>query len=554
MRPDKLRDMVPRALRREWVRSGYYPDKDVYALFHDWAVLGPEGAAVVDDAGTTTYAELDIAARRVAAGMRNAGVQPGDVVGIQLPNCWQACAVELGLAAAGAIALPYPLGRGERDVCSLLGRSEAVGAIIWGSYEDEDYPAMMRSIRSQLPALAHIFVFEPRDLPNAGLSSLDAMIADGDADEDWEPPCISADGPVRILVTSGTEAAPKMVLYSHNALAGGRGNFIGALKGDRKRMRSFFMVPLASAFGSSATSVSVARHGATLILTRKYSSERAIAGIDSHRPTHLLGVPAMFDMLLSHPELDAVDVSSVNVVAVGGSALSPSTIDDVRRKFDSHVVNVWGTGDGANCHTRLDDPLEKISATVGRPNPAVADIRILDGDGHPLPLGAQGEICALGPMSAMCYYNSPDLDSLYRTSGGWLKTGDLGVIDSEGYLRFLARKKDVIIRGGENISPATIENALQAHPDVQQAACVGMPDTVLGERICAYVVLRSGASTPPLEELSTFLLAERGLSKTSLPERVEVITDMPFNPAGKVLKRDLRDRIAERLVQDSQAS
>lgn len=222
----------------------------------------------------------------------------------------------------------------------------------------------------------------------------------------------------------------------------------------------------------------------------------------------------------------------------------------MRERLGARVVNVWGTGDGANCHTKLDDPPEKVSSTVGQPNPAVADIRIVDDNNEPVPVGTQGEICALGPMSAMCYYNCPELDKEYRVSGGWVKTGDLGVIDSDGYLRVLGRKKDVIIRGGENISPATIESALQVHPDVLHAACVGMPDARLGERICAFLVLQSGSQAPSLDEMSRFLLEERGLSTSSLPERLELLAEMPFNPAGKILKRDLRDLIAREVLQE----
>lgn len=552
MSSSPIHDVVPARLRRQWVESGHYPDKDVYALFRERAIAEPERMAVVDDTESVRFNALDKAARKVARALLAAGVQPGEVVGVQLPNCWQACAVELGLAAAGAIALPYPVGRGLQDVAFLLGSSGAVAAVIWAEHGGEDYVATLGSIRSSLPALANIFVFESDGLSEGDdVHSLDAILADGSATADWSPPSTSPDGPVRILVTSGTEAAPKMVLYSHNALAGGRGNFIGELRGTCDPMRAFFMVPLGSAFGSSACSVALARHGATLILTRKFTAEGALAIIGRHRPTHLLGVPTMVEMILACPMIGASDVSSVEVVAMGGSALAKSTIAGARGAFGAAVVNVWGTGDGANCHTKLDDPCDKTERTVGQPNSAVADIRIVDDDDHEVPAGVEGEICALGPMSAMCYYNAPDLDDLYRISGGWVKTGDLGVFDPDGYLLFLARKKDIILRGGQNISPAATEAALQTHRDIVHAACIGMPDARVGERICAYLVLRPGSSEPSLEDLTQFLLVERGLSKSSLPERIEIIPEMPLNPGGKVLKRDLRARIAASLLTES---
>lgn len=299
MSPNVLHDMVPASVRSEWVASGYYPNKDVYSLFHEWVVSYPDRIAVIDEAASTTYGALDIKVRRVAAAFREAGVEPGDVVGVQLPNSWQACAVELALAAVGAIALPYPVGRAERDVCSMLGRSEAVAAVICGSYGGKDHRAMLDGIRRDLPHLTTVFVLEDEgDTPIADPSSLNAVLADRAADGRWGPLPISPDGPVRMVVTSGTEAAPKMVAYSHNALAGGRGNFVGALAGDCNPMRSFFLVPMGSAFGSSATSVSLARHGATLILCAKFAPDPVINLIERHRPTHLWGVAAMFDMLL----------------------------------------------------------------------------------------------------------------------------------------------------------------------------------------------------------------------------------------------------------------
>lgn len=548
-----VRDVVPAPLRREWARAGYYPDKDVYALFREWVRSEPARPAVVDDGETVDYATLDRAARRVACALQQAGVAPGDVVGIQLPNCWQSCAVELGVAAAGAIALPFPVGRGVHDVVLLLGSSGAVAVFLWAQPGPDGHVETIDAARTCLPALADIFVFE-REPPPASdhLHSLDAILAGQPVPEGWSPPTISPDGPVRILVTSGTEAAPKMVLYSHNALAGGRGNFIGTLIGASSPMRAFFMVPLGSAFGSSATSVALARHGATLVLTRRFSADGVLEIIASRRPTHLLGVPTMVEMIVACPGAASADVSSVQVVAMGGSALPIATIDVTRRVFGATVVNVWGTGDGANCHTKLDDPPDKTAQTVGQPNPAVADIRVVDDEGVVLPAGVEGEICALGPMSAMCYYNAPDLDDHYRIAGGWVKTGDLGVFDPDGYLLFVARKKDIILRGGQNISPAATEAALQVHPDVRQAACVGMPDQKMGERMCAYLVLKPGSAAPSLEELTDFLLIERGLAKSSLPERVEVIAEMPCNPGGKVLKRDLRDRIAALVLAESQ--
>jgi len=201
--------------------------------------------------------------------------------------------------------------------------------------------------------------------------------------------------------------------------------------------------------------------------------------------------------------------------------------------------------------TGWDDPPEKIGTTVGRPSPALSHIRIVDDGGRDLSAGMAGEVCARGPMSPLRYFNSPELDERYRFDGGWVRTGDLGVIDGEGYLRIVGRKKDIIVRGGYNISPAETEAALLTHPAIAEAACVAMPDERLGERMCAFLVLREGHSLPPLREIQEHL-SRAGLASIKLPERLEAVDAMPLNPTGKILKRVLRDRIAELLSTEAE--
>jgi len=235
----------------------------------------------------------------------------------------------------------------------------------------------------------------------------------------------------------------------------------------------------------------------------------------------------------------------------GGGAGAP-TDAAMSRQAKSHghrarFVNGYGCSDGAICMTGWDDPPEKIAATVGRPSPSLCQIRILDDDGKELPVGEVGEVCAQGPMSPLRYFNSPELDARYRFDGGWVRTGDLGALDEDGYLRIAGRKKDIIIRGGYNISPAETEAALLTHPAVAEAACVGMPDERLGERMCAFVVLRDGHPLPPLADIDQHLTGV-GLARIKCPERIEAIDAMPLNPTGKILKRVLRERIGEILA------
>ncbi|MFI6096143.1 class I adenylate-forming enzyme family protein [Lentzea sp. NPDC051213] len=498
-----VRDLVPAELRHRWAEVGYYPDRDIYDLYAVRVYLHPLRTAVIDDDGELTYAELNELALRMAANLRCRGVGAGDVVATQLANGRHAVAADLAVGALGGVVLPFPVGRGSGEARSLVSRSRAVAVIA-----DDD-----------LRDAVDCTVFSPRELLEpAGVA---------------EPVRSDPNGPARILVSSGSEAEPKMVLYSHNALLGGRGTFVGRLIPPGEDLRALFLVPLASSFGSNGTTVTLARHGGTLVLQRKFSPESTMALIERARPTHLFGVPTMFKMLLDHPS--TADTSSIRVIAPGGAQLDAATAQACREGFGATVVNVYGSADGVNCHTALDDPAHRGTG-AGRPNPAVAEIRLVDDELRPVPVGSVGEIIARGPMSPMRYVGDDDLNARYRTPDGWVRTGDLGVFDDAGYLTVVGRRKDVVIRGGANISPAEVEQVLAAHPAVRDVACVGVPDELMGERLCACLVTSSPVT---VDELGKFL-GEKGIARFKHPERVLGLDEFPLSPAGKVDKEALR--------------
>ncbi|MEV0674925.1 class I adenylate-forming enzyme family protein [Actinosynnema sp. NPDC050436] len=534
-----LVDLVPAEVRRSWAATGRYRDRDLYSLFHEQVTTHPARAAVVDPGGTTTYAELDVLVRCLAVGLAGLGVEPGDVVGVQLPNGRLACAVDLAVAALGAIVLPYPVGRGDREAWSLLSRSGAVAAVTATAHGDYPCARTTRAMAGDLPQLRTVVAAGDGPTP-AGCVPLSALLRSDPTR--FVPSAPDPDGPARILVTSGSEAEPKMVLYSHNALVGGRGRFIGALIGDVPVLRNFVMVPLASSYGSNGTSVTLAVHGGTLVLMPGFSAEAALAMIESARPTHVLAVPTMFRMIADHAALSRYDTTSLRVVALGGAALDATTAARVRDALGCAVVNVYGSADGVNCHTAVDDPPHR-AATAGRPNPDVAKIRIVDDELREVPRGQVGEITSLGPMTPMCYVGAPELDQRYRLPDGGVRTGDLGLVDADGYLHVVGRRKDVVIRGGLNISPAEVEGLLVTHPAVRDVVCVPVPDPVLGERLCACVVADRDLA---LEELTAHL-ADRGLEPRKFPERVVRFDELPLGAAGKVDRRAVQAHAAERL-------
>ncbi|MCP3820889.1 AMP-binding protein [Streptomyces sp. A3M-1-3] len=550
-----LHDLLPAPLRRSWAADGTCPDLDLYSLYRAHQIADPHRTAVIDAKGKLCYTALDRKVRCLATGLEAVGIRPGDVVGVQLPGGRNAVIADLALAALGAVALPFPVGRGSIEAECLLRRAEAVAVIAAAEHRGNQHAADLLALAPALPALRHVIAAGPGTAPEGTVPLSRLLRSDPSA---FTPARPDPDSAARILVSSGSEAEPKMVAYSHNALAGGRGNFLASLMPDRTPPRCLFLVPLASAFGSNGTAVTLARHGGTLVLLDHFTPEAALDAVREHEPTHILGVPTMVRMMLDRLENCGADLPAPTALILGGSALDETTAENARRAFGCPVVNLYGSADGVNCHTGLDagapsadgpnsgaPSADGPGVVAGRPDPRVADIRIADPEAADLkeaPDGTIGEIIARGPMTPLCYVGAPDLDARYRTPDGWVRTGDLGFLDDDGTLHVVGRLKDVVIRGGANISPAEVERELAAHPLVRDVVCVGIPDELMGERLAACIVATAG-DAPTLAELCDHLTA-RGLEQRKHPERLLLVAELPLTPAGKPDRPALRERLA----------
>ncbi|WP_047871800.1 AMP-binding protein [Nocardiopsis sp. RV163] len=527
----ELRDLVPADLRARWTGRGWCPGRDLYGLFHGHALAHPGRDAVVDGRGTLDYAGLDAAVRRAAAALAAGGTGERDIVALLLPNGREAVVAELAVAAVGAVALPVPDGRPPADVRSLLARSRAADLVTT--------PERARQIRraDPPPTLRRTWAFGPA---RPGTRSLDR--SDTGEPGDWLPARPDPEAPARILVSSGSEGEPGMVAYSHNAMAGGRANYVAALHTGPGPMRNLVLVSLASSFGSCGVPVTLAGLGATLVVLPRFDPAAALRAIELHRPTHLIGVPTMLRRIAALPE--RADTSSLRAVVASGAPLHREVRDACAARFGRPVVNVYGSTDGVNCHTaRRPEAWEP--GLAGDPAPDVAEVSIRDPRGRPVPRGETGEIWALGPMTPLCRVAAPELDAERRAPGGWVRTGDLGRLDPDGALRVVDRLRRTVIRGGVNIYPAEVERELGAHPALAEAHCVPVPDPDLGERVCACVSPEEGAAAPSAKELIAFLRDERGLDVRALPEHVVVLPELPIGPTGKVCTATLARVAAE---------
>ncbi|MFW6640952.1 AMP-binding protein [Nocardiopsis algeriensis] len=526
-----LADLVPPGLRAEWTARGWCPGKDLYTLFREHVRAFPGREAVVDDRGTLDYAALDARVRSAAAALAAGGTGERDVVAVLLPNGREAVVAELAVAAVGAVALPVPDGRSPDDVRALLRRSRAAGLVTApGRAHETD--------RADLPHLRRVWTFGPA---RPGTHSLDRPGPDEPGR--WSPARPDPESPARILLSSGSEGEPSMVAYTHNAMAGGRGNYLAALHPGPEPMRNLVLVSLASSFGSCGVPVTLARHGGTLVVLPRFDPAAALRAIERHRPTHLIGVPTMLRRVAALPE--RADTSSLRAVVASGAPLTREVHDLCLRRFGRPVINVYGSTDGVNCHTG-GRPGAWEPGMAGRPAPDVAELSIRDPGGRPLPAGETGEIWALGPMTPLCHVDAPGLDAERRAPGGWVRTGDLGRLDRDGVLWVVDRLRRTVIRGGVNVFPAEVERELGAHPLLADVHCVPVPDPDLGERMCACVSPVAGAVPPSGQELIAFL-RERGLDRRKLPEHVVVLPELPLGPTGKVCTATLA-RIATETV------
>jgi cyclohexanecarboxylate-CoA ligase len=515
---------------------GAWRGETVTQVVEATAARVPERIAVVDGAVRVGFAELLARAQRVAAGLAGIGVRAGDVVAVQLPNWHETIVGYLAIARLGAVLTPVlPMHR-ERELAFVLREAEARVLVVPGRFRDCDHRVLAHTVRAAVPALEHVVVVRDEAGPDAH-----AWTTLADSTAPLPPTPDDAEAIALLLYTSGTTADPKGVLHSHETLLA-EARSLGPIHGLHEDDVTLMPSPLAHVSGIVHAFLVPCVYGARAVLMERWDPTAALGLLARERVTYMVGAPTFLRDLAEHPALSHHDVSAFRLFSCGGADVDAGLVRDAARRLRCVAKRVYGSSEFPTITTTgPDDPPARRIDSDGRVIGA-AEVRIVDDDGNPVPTGREGEVLARGPECFLGYRN-PALNAEAFTPDGWFRTGDLGVLDGGGFLRITGRKKDIIIRKGENISAREVEDLLATHPAVAEVAVVGLPDRTAGEIACAVLRLRPQAPVPTLDDLARHLRG-RGLSKRKLPERLVVVDDFPRTASGKILKRTLRDRLA----------
>ena len=472
------------------------------------------------------YTNLDQqrAASRLAHALRRLGVGPGDRVVVMLPNCPEVIQSYGAILKCGAVIVPIIFLLGDKEVAHILADSEAKVVIT-----SADMLWKVEGSLGVLPTLAHVLLVD-----GGGDGRTRSLTEEAGAEaETFSAVDRGPDNLAVILYTSGTTGAPKGVALSHGNLESNARAAASLHELDREDW-AVAVLPLSHSYGLTLMN---AGHllGTRAALLRWFHPEAVLQAIQDFKAVSMSAVPTMLLYLLNYPDAARFDTRSMRVWGSGAAALPAEIVAPFEAKFGGKILEGYGLTEASpvvSAH-RLSGP--RKLGSVGRALPGVT-VSIQDDEDRPLAVGEIGEICVKGPNVMLGYYRSPE-ETARTVRGGWLHTGDVGRLDEDGFLFIVERKKDLIIRGGFNIYPREVEEALYAHPKVAEAAVVGMKDPLMGEDVLAFVVLKPGEPASA-EELSAF--CESRLARFKCPKQIRFVDSLPKSPIGKILRKELR--------------
>ncbi|MEV3923306.1 AMP-binding protein [Actinomadura coerulea] len=498
-----------------------------------------------------TYERFSDDVEAVALGLRDLGVVKGDRVGIWAPNCAEWMLVQYATAKLGAVLVNINPAYRVHELEFVLNQAGIRTLIAAPVFRSSDYAAMIEQVRPRCAAL--------RDVVLIGTPGWDELMEAGRTGEpgvlDEIGRMLTADDPINIQYTSGTTGFPKGATLSHHNILN-NGYFVGELCGYDEEDRVCVPVPFYHCFGMVMGNLAATSHGACVVIPAPAFDPRAtLEAVAAERCTSLYGVPTMFIAVLNEPSLAGLDLSCLRTGIMAGSPCPVEVMKQVIERLGmSEVAICYGMTETSpvSTQTRAGDSLERRVSTVGTVLPHL-EIKVVDPEtGVTVPRGVPGEFCTRGYSVMLGYWNEPDKTAEAVDTARWMHTGDLAVMDEEGYVNITGRIKDMVIRGGENIYPREIEEFLYTHPDIVDAQVIGVPDEKYGEELMAWVRLREGVPGLTAGELRAF--CEGRLAHYKIPRYVHVVEEFPMTVTGKIRKVQMRAEAVDILGLEDTAS
>ncbi len=520
--------------------GGYWRDETLLDHFARNAAANPQKVALIAKRSETgaelsfTYADLDRLSDNLAVALARLGVGEGDVVSFQLPNWHQFTLLHLAALKLGAISNPMMVIFRERELKFMLGLADSKVLVVPARFRRFDHAALAREVQAELPSLKHVLVIDGEGAeafdPLLDIVPSEAEIAALRARK------LSPDAVIQLLYTSGTTGEPKGVMHSSNTMLSNLTPYaerLGLGREDVIHMAS----PMAHQTGFMYGLVLPVLLGARAVLQDIFDAAEMARQIVKHGATFTMGATPFLTDLADFVERTHEGTPSLRIFLSAGAPIPRPLVIKARKVLGAAIVSAWGMSEnGAVTTTKLDDPEEKTIETDGCALPGM-EVRVVGADGAPAPVGEEGPLQTRGCSNFLGYFKRPGLANI--SPDGWFDTGDLARMDADGYIRITGRAKDIVIRGGENIPVVEIEGLLFKHPAIQTVAIVGYPDARMGERACAFVTLREGA-TLTFEEMAAFLKDQK-VAMQYIPERLEILPDLPRTPSGKIQKFRLRE-------------
>ncbi len=539
--PKHSRDQVEKYVNKRWWLGLTLGD-----ILDRVADVFPTREAVVDDRGRITFAELKGRVERLAAGLMRLGIKQGECVLLQLPNWGEYVYSYFALQKIGAIPVVLISGYKQLEVGHLGKLTEATAWIVPTSYRKIDYASFLGEVRSFNPQLKQVISARASGSAPGFTSSLETLIETPITEDEREELGRRRPDPIsvaHIIPSGGTTGLPKGIPRSHN-------DYICNVEYMHRgwEMNAGDVALVVVPVGHNLALLNVVGSilfGYKLVLLDSTKPVDICATIEAEKVTYMPMVPSLVRRILEQPELGTYSLASLKKISAGGEPSTPELIRDVYKKLNCTYINEFGMSEGLLCRTSLTDDVETICTTVGKPCCPYDEVQILDTDGGQVGPGSDGELATRGPCIFAGYLKNPEENAKSFTSDGFFRTGDQARRDDAGNLRITGRIKDLIIRGGENVTPSQVEDLLCQSPEIADAAVIGMPDRELGEKVCAYVRLTPGATTD-LDKIRSFM-ESKGASRLLIPEYCVFVETLPLTEAGKHDKKALRKDIRQRL-------